>query len=178
MMHMAQEWMDEPSWMRIKSHLCEWCHWGLRSLLWGERPMVCLSMGLACPLTPWSYLKVTLLKVGLEWYLIRCTITGFLTLCLYVIVTLLLFCIFGFKDQNQDTYVPKSQRPKFGWHMAQWGQILKSWLKKVGQLTKDWIRTWNVKCKANQHKTIIQWHSTPQEQSTRHKHWGYFQHWQ
>jgi len=55
-------------------------------------------------------------------------------LCLIVLAALLPFNILGY-DEQQITYVSKSQRPKYGrLTIAKWGQLLKTWIKKAQNL--------------------------------------------
>jgi len=41
------------------------------------------------------------------------------------------------------SYIPKSQRLPFKWLMGQWGQVLKSWIKKASENIDSWKETWH-----------------------------------
>jgi len=40
------------------------------------------------------------------------------------------------------TYIPKSQRSPYKRLMGQWGQLLKSWIKKASENVTTWKATW------------------------------------
>jgi len=40
------------------------------------------------------------------------------------------------------TYIPKSQRLQYKQLMGQWGQVLKSWIKKASKDLTNWRATW------------------------------------
>ncbi len=40
------------------------------------------------------------------------------------------------------SYIPKSQHLPFKWLIGQWGQVLKSWIKKASKDLTSWRATW------------------------------------
>jgi len=64
-------------------------------------------------------------------------------LCLVVLAALLHFNILS-NDEDQTTYIPKSQRPKYSRLIAQWGQVLKTWIKKAQIYIEEWRRMWDI----------------------------------
>ncbi len=70
-------------------------------------------------------------------------------LCLFVLAALLPFNILSY-DEHQTIYVPKSQRPKYSRLIAQWGQLLKAWIKKAQIHIEEWRSTWDI------HQCIVQ----------------------
>ena len=64
-------------------------------------------------------------------------------LCLFVLEALLPFNILS-HDEEQTTYIPKSHRPKYGRLIAQWGQVLKTWIKKAQICIEEWRRMWDI----------------------------------
>jgi len=41
------------------------------------------------------------------------------------------------------SYIPKSQHSPFKQLMEQWGQVLKSWIKKTSENIDSWKDTWH-----------------------------------
>ncbi len=57
------------------------------------------------------------------------------------------------------TYIPKLQRSPFKQLMGQWGQVLKSWIKKASEDINSWRETWQQRQVLNCNCAIPQKHS-------------------
>jgi len=62
------------------------------------------------------------------------------------------------------TYIPKLQHSPFKQLMGQWGQVLKSWIKKTSKNVDTWKETWQ------QWKVIIRNQAIAQKHSAHHIH--------
>ncbi len=57
------------------------------------------------------------------------------------------------------SYIPKLQRSPFKQLMGQWGQVLKSWIKKASEDIDSWKETWHWRQVWNCNQAIAQKHS-------------------
>ena len=57
------------------------------------------------------------------------------------------------------SYIPKLQRSPFKQLMGQWGQVLKSWIKKASEDIDSWKETWQWQQVINCNCAIAQKHS-------------------
>ncbi len=57
------------------------------------------------------------------------------------------------------SYIPKSQRSPFKQLMGQWGQVLKSWIKKTSENIDSWKETWHWQQVLNCNRAIAHKHS-------------------
>ncbi len=57
------------------------------------------------------------------------------------------------------SYIPKSQRSPFKRLMGQWGQVLKSWIKKTSENINFWKETWHRRQVLHRNCAIAQKHS-------------------
>jgi len=56
-------------------------------------------------------------------------------------------------------YIPKSQRSLFKQLSGQWGQVLKSWIKKASENINSWKETWHWQQTLNHNRAIAHKHS-------------------
>ncbi len=57
------------------------------------------------------------------------------------------------------SYIPKSQRSPFKRLMGQWGQVLKSWIKKTSENIDSWKETWHRRQVLHRNRAIARKHS-------------------